>query len=550
MNYVGSKVAVPGQSLVFSVLVTDADQDPLTFSATGLPSGATFTATAVYGVAEFRWTPAAGQTGTYPVTLKVADDGHGNPARILSDEESLSIVVRATNAAPALRPIGTREVAEGTVLNIALSATDSDGDPVTFAALGLPSGATLNAQTGAFRWTPNYVQSGQYVVRFEASDGNAVDREDVTIVVRQTNQPPQITPLPPQLAMEGLPLAFTVAGGDLDRETIQFFVVGTLPRGAAFNSNTGEFSWTPDFDQAGTHAIRFGVSDTGGLTDTFDAQVQVLNVNRAPTIDAMAGRVLLVGQPFQMTVPGIDADGNPLTFSAVGLPPGASLNPATGVLTWTPTGAQAGEHHVLVRVTDGDGTDRQDLRLVVAHQAPAPAVHIEFTPSFPLGPGQRVTVQAIASGIGDIASLQMTIDGQPVTLDSFGCAFYVPAAPGHHAVVARATDSNGLVGTATADLKVRDLSDFDAPVVSLLAPPDGAVVSSPQAVVATVADANLDRFVLEVARLGSDAWQTLATATTTVTNQALAQIDPNRLANGAYTLRLTATDIGGRTTTA
>lgn len=548
IGFVGNKVALVGQPLTFTASIADADQDPLTFSASGLPAGATFAATGVYGVGQFQWTPTAGQIGTHPVTLRVADSGAGDPGRILTDAETIDIVVRAANAAPALQPIGGQQVAEGAALVVQLAAADGDGDPLTFAATGLPLGAVLDAQTGRFQWTPNFVQAGQYPVRFSVSDGSAVDREDVTIVVAPSNQAPHIAALPPLLGMEGQPLAFTVAGGDLDGEPTQFFVAGTLPAGATFQASTGEFRWTPGYDQAGAHTIRFGVSDPLGLTDTFDAQIQVLNVNRAPVFDSLPGRALLVGEPFQTTVPAHDPDGQTLTFSAVGLPAGAQLNEATGVLSWTPRGVQIGEHHVLLLATDGELAERAELRLVVAHELAPPDVHLELTPSFPLGAGQRVSVRAIASGVGEIASLEMTIAGQAVALDSLGRAYFTPPAPGHYPILARATDSNGAMGTATADLKVRDVSDLAAPVVSIGAPPDGAVLTTPQQIVATVQDANLDAFALEIAPLGSEAWQTLAAGTAPVANAPLALLDPNRLANGAYTLRLTATDMGGRRT--
>ena len=60
---IGDKVAVVGQELQFTIHATDADQDPLTFSALGLPAGATLTPSSTYGDAVVTWTPTSSDLG-------------------------------------------------------------------------------------------------------------------------------------------------------------------------------------------------------------------------------------------------------------------------------------------------------------------------------------------------------------------------------------------------------------------------------------------------------------------------------------------------------
>ena len=370
------------------------------------------------------------------------------------------------------------------------------------------------------------------------------------IVVTPSNRPPQIVQLPIQHALEGLPLVATLAAGDLDRESLRFFIPGTLPSGAKLEPATGLFTWTPDFDQAGQHTLRFGVIDASGATDETDVLFEVFNVNRAPVIDEIPATVILVGESYSTTIPGHDPDeDDTVTYSEVGLPSGATLNPNTGALSWTPTGVQVGEHFFSVFASDGELTSRQNLHLVVSLEPIEPDVHIEFTPSFPVAVGQSVLIHATASGVGDVASLEMKINGQVVALDAFGRARFTPTTPGHFAIVATATDTDGTSGQATADLKVRDRTDTTAPVVSLTLPTEGQVLTSAQDVVGSVIDSNLDQFLVQVAPLGSDDWTTLATGTVAATNAVFGRIDPNRFANGAYELRMVATDMSGRSTT-
>ena len=550
MAPVGDKVAVFDGELVFLVDVSDMDEDPLTFWSVDLPAAATFTPTGVYGFAEFRWTPTAADAGTYTVTLGVDDSGNGTPGDVLSDSETIDIVVRAANAAPILLPVGPQTVAEGQTLTINLSAVEDDGDPLTFLApVGLPWGAELDSAADILTWTPGFADAGTYEVRLDATDGNLTSGEDVTITVTNVNQPPLFVPLPDMLAMEGLTTAFTVAAGDIDDDLLSYHVAQPLPPGATFDPDSQLVIWTPSFDQAGLHTIHLGVTDSGGLTDTLDVRVQVLNVNRAPTLDSMSGHVVLVGQPLAMTVPGGDPDaGATLTYTATGLPAGATLDPATGELTWTPNGAQAGEHDILIVVSDGELAASGNLLLVASHEPIPPQVLIALTPSFPVAAGQSVLVHVAASGVADVATIELTIGGQAMVLDEFGRARYTPAAPGHVEIVAIVTDVDGVVATATGDLKVRDLTDLAAPTVEIALPPAAAVIQADTDVLASVGDTNLDGYVLEIAPLGTEDFTVLAAGTAAVADAVLATVAVSRWMNGAYELRLTATDITGRAT--
>ena len=90
----------------------------------------------------------------------------------------------SVNHPPVLNPIGNKSVNEGQLLEFAISATDPDGDPLTYSASNLPSGATFDTGIHTFSWTPASGQAGTYTdVHFEADDGSLTDSEDITIVV-------------------------------------------------------------------------------------------------------------------------------------------------------------------------------------------------------------------------------------------------------------------------------------------------------------------------------------------------------------------------------
>jgi hypothetical protein len=73
----------------------------------------------------------------------------------------------------------------GKLLIFTIAASDPDGGPLSYSAASLPDGSSFDANTGTFSWTPRYDQAGVYSVRFEVSDGDLTDYEDVNITVVQ-----------------------------------------------------------------------------------------------------------------------------------------------------------------------------------------------------------------------------------------------------------------------------------------------------------------------------------------------------------------------------
>ncbi len=109
---------------------------------------------------------------------------------IIGDAEGQSITVDINNdivtinLPPVLAAIGNRTVNEGQALTFMVSATDPNGDLLTYSAQNLPAGASFNPSTRVFAWTPSYSQAGTYAgVRFNVADGNASDYEDISITV-------------------------------------------------------------------------------------------------------------------------------------------------------------------------------------------------------------------------------------------------------------------------------------------------------------------------------------------------------------------------------
>lgn len=214
----------------------------------------------------------------------------GNPAGgyqggKLLESTSISAI---SNNPPILSAIGNKTVNEGQALSFTVSATDPNGDALTYAATNLPTGATFNPTTHVFSWTPSYGQAGNYNnVEFTVSDNGTpmmLALEDITITVGHVNRAPVFAPVGPQQVLEHSPLSFTVSATDPDSDPVILSVTG-LPSGATFNASTGVFNWTPGHPQAGNYVVTFKATDTHSASSINDVVITV-GTNPTPTEQA------------------------------------------------------------------------------------------------------------------------------------------------------------------------------------------------------------------------------------------------------------------------
>ena len=164
----------------FTASAADVDGDGLTFSLVGAPAGATIDPS----TGQFNWTPSEAQGGTgapFNFTVRVSDG-------TMNADSPVSITVTEVNQAPTLAPIGNKVVALGGTLTFTASGSDTDvpAQTLTYSLTGaVPAGATINATTGAFSWTPTAAQAGHiYTFGVRVTDNGAGQlHADETITV-------------------------------------------------------------------------------------------------------------------------------------------------------------------------------------------------------------------------------------------------------------------------------------------------------------------------------------------------------------------------------
>ncbi|MDM8528045.1 FG-GAP-like repeat-containing protein [Anaerolineales bacterium HSG24] len=119
-------------------------------------------------------------TISYPITIKTEDRD------ALSYTESFTISVTDVNEAPVLASIGDKSVLVNNPLSFTASATDPEDNTLQFSLTSPPAGATINASSGLFSWTPDTVDNFSLTVKVDETNGNPSnlnDSEAITIFV-------------------------------------------------------------------------------------------------------------------------------------------------------------------------------------------------------------------------------------------------------------------------------------------------------------------------------------------------------------------------------
>jgi hypothetical protein len=160
-------------TLTVTVSASDPDGDPLTYSYQWIKNGVAL----------------PGQTGS---TLDLSVAGNGDKGDNISvrvtafdgvatSDPVTSPAVTVANSPPVFnQDLGNRTDPEGAVVSLSADATDPDGDPLTFAASGLPSGLSINAATGLIDGTiaAGAAASSPYSVAVTVAEGANPDATD------------------------------------------------------------------------------------------------------------------------------------------------------------------------------------------------------------------------------------------------------------------------------------------------------------------------------------------------------------------------------------
>ncbi len=149
---------------------------------------------------------------------------------------------------------------------------------------------------------------------------------------------------------------------------LKFHLGPDAPNGTNVDSSTGKFTWTPSEEQGpglfrfSVHAaVHAAVAGDKSLSDSTSLTVTVKEVDRAPILPKVADKLVPEGKTLRLELSATDPDlpANRLRYElGSDAPAGASINPDSGIIIWTPTEAQGpGTYPITVRVASIDAPD-------------------------------------------------------------------------------------------------------------------------------------------------------------------------------------------------
>ena len=212
--------------------------------------------------------------------------------RTVDGLDALAFVPMAapSNHPPMLAAIGDLTLDEGTSLNVNVSASDPDNDPLMLSVSGLPpfAGFTDNHDgTGILQLVPGFDDAGVYAsMRVTATD-TAGNTASETIQVTVINAPVSIDAVDNQTSQEGATVTFTTAFSDAGTVDTHTAVVDwgdgiTEPATLVESNGTGTVSGAHVYVDDGQSTVTVTITDNLGASSNTSFAVDVHNT--APVV--------------------------------------------------------------------------------------------------------------------------------------------------------------------------------------------------------------------------------------------------------------------------
>jgi len=278
------------QTAVTTVSVSDVDEDTITFSIGGTDADSfdwTISTSEVENVPykfdaviEFKEAPDYETKDSYSITLTLTDG-----TETVTKDVTIAIT-NVNDVAPSFTSVSTFSAAENQTAIGTVTATDAEGDAVTFIISG-DELAITSAGVLTFVSAPDYETKATYTATVTATDGVNISQQNVTVNVTNLNDnTPVITSSATYSAVENQTAIGTVTATDADGDDIVFTISGSEL--TITQSGTLTFATAPDFETKTTYTATVTASDG---TNSIDLLITV-NITNDESDDPIGGIVL------------------------------------------------------------------------------------------------------------------------------------------------------------------------------------------------------------------------------------------------------------------
>ena len=386
--------------------------------------------------------PAGATTGTITFTGIQDSNKEGDETIIItpstsptnatsSISDAITITILDENFAPVATAQTDVAATEQTEFTITLAGTDFNDDTLTYIVSTLPTNGTLSDNGNVIKADdlPKTTTSADVVYvstsdtatsdsfTFKVNDGT-VDSEaaTVSIAITAVNDVPVATAQTDVAATEQTALTLTLAGTDLDNDTLSY-VIQTLPANGTLSDNgtvitaddlpktttSADVVYVSTSDTATNDSFTFKVNDGTVDSEAATVSLAITAVNDAPVATAQTDVAATEQTEVTISLVGTDAESDAITYIVSTLPTNGTLSDNGTVITaddlpktttsadvvYVSTSDTAISDSFTFKVDDGKNENEQDSFQVkkTATAGGSSTARIYFTISFGDGEG-------------------------------------------------------------------------------------------------------------------------------------------------------------------
>ncbi len=301
-------------------------------------------------------------------------------------------------------------------------------------------------------WTTAAPSNGQRIV---VLNGTATGVDFGLIGTADAKSQPRFVTEPHDYATARVAYRFENVAVDPGLRPVQY-ALEAGPVGMSLDPQTGTLLWTPTIMQVGPQRVILKAANNRGGVAIQDFIIEVSQPNSDPIITSIAPNAGVASAAFEYNVLAQDAEQASLVYSLTIQPSGASINSATGRITWMPGSSQLGLQQFTVQVSDphgGEALQSFDVLVASGNANIAPLLESSVRSHAPVG--LPFTSRLIASDAdGDPLTFALISGPTGLTIAVDGRLIWTPSSSqiGLNAVQAKVEDGRG--GQAIIDFNI------------------------------------------------------------------------------------------------
>ena len=382
----------------------------------------TFTSTSTGTITSYAWNvdddPAIDGTtetyahtysdvGIYSVTLTVTGPGGSNP-------KTVADMITVSTAAPTPTTATTQTVQEDGSTTINLTATDPNGQAVTFAITTDPTYGTATLSGSEVTYTPNANFYGTDSFAYTASNGTYTsDPATINITVEGQDDEPTTNDVSASTD-EDTAVTVDLDVTEVDGDNYSFNIVSQPSNGTLGSVNGNQVEYTPNQDWNGTDTFTFEATDnrTSGR-NVATATITVNPVNDAPLCYSTTASVDY-GSSVTINMNCTDVDSSNLTYIISTDPTSGAVSISGNVATYSPSGH--GTDNFQFKANDGElDSNNADVAITINSDEAGFTIDVESSNAYaPQRLNFTNTSETASSFLWDFGDGNTSSDENPV----------------------------------------------------------------------------------------------------------------------------------------